>query len=242
MRRSILALAGILLSAVSAVPLAANAADLRLRDPLVTKASVPMTDTWSGFYVGMNAGMLMDSNRFTTPISGDTLHNIAGMAGASMGYNFQSGAFVFGIEGDADFANTNGGIACVTGLTTCSVSNSWAMNARVRAGLTTPALLPFLTAWTRTGAATGLRDPLIYVTGGMAMRDVSVTTAVGSAATDRTGWTLGAGIEIPINAAVSMATEYQFADFGRMNCGVGCGLKLDEHKMLARLNVRFTGF
>jgi outer membrane immunogenic protein len=232
-----LALAGAMLTALQ-VP--ALAADLRLREPLVTKASVPVTDTWSGFYVGMNAGMLMNSNQFSTPLSADTLHNIAGMAGGSMGYNYQFGAFVLGIEGDADFANTNGGIACVAGLTTCSVSNTWALNARLRAGLTTPALLPFLAAWTRNGGATGLRDPLIYVTGGMAMRDVSVTTAVGTAATDRTGWTLGAGIEIPINASVSMATEYQFADFGRMNCGLSCGLKLDEHKMLARLNFRFS--
>jgi outer membrane immunogenic protein len=71
---------------------------------------VPECD-WSGFYVGLNVGVaglktdigdLDDYNTFGTTSLEDT--NVA--AGGQMGYNWQKGAFVFGVEADFDYLNT----------------------------------------------------------------------------------------------------------------------------------------
>jgi outer membrane immunogenic protein len=71
----------------------------------------PAPCDWSGFYLGMNVGVaglqtditdLDDYNTFGTTSLEDT--NFA--VGGQMGYNWQKGAFVFGLEVDADYLNT----------------------------------------------------------------------------------------------------------------------------------------
>jgi outer membrane immunogenic protein len=66
---------------------------------------------WHGFYIGMNVGVaglqtdigdLDDFNQFGTTSLEDT--NFAG--GGQVGYNWQKGAFVFGLEVDGDYLNT----------------------------------------------------------------------------------------------------------------------------------------
>src|SRR5438270_4537417 len=70
----------------------------------------PMCD-WHGFYIGMNVGVAGlqtdivdkdDFNVFGTTHLEDT--NVAG--GGQLGYNCQKGAFVLGLEVDADYLNT----------------------------------------------------------------------------------------------------------------------------------------
>ena len=74
-------------------------------------APAPPVCDWSGFYLGMNVGVaglqtditdLDDYNSFGTTSLEDT--NVA--VGGQMGYNWQKGAFVFGLEVDADYLNT----------------------------------------------------------------------------------------------------------------------------------------
>jgi outer membrane immunogenic protein len=66
---------------------------------------------WHGFYIGMNVGVagletditdLDDFQTFGTTSLEDT--NLA--VGGQAGYNWQKGAFVFGVEADADYLNT----------------------------------------------------------------------------------------------------------------------------------------
>lgn len=72
---------------------------------------VPPSCDWHGFYIGMNVGVaglqtditdLQDYNSEGTTSLEDT--NVA--VGGQMGYNWQKGAFVFGLEVDADYLNT----------------------------------------------------------------------------------------------------------------------------------------
>jgi outer membrane immunogenic protein len=74
-------------------------------------APAPPVCDWSGFYLGMNVGVaglqtditdLDDYNSFGTTSLEDT--NFA--VGGQMGYNWQKGAFVFGLEVDSDYLNT----------------------------------------------------------------------------------------------------------------------------------------
>jgi outer membrane immunogenic protein len=68
------------------------------------------------------------------------------VAGGTIGGNYQTGAFVFGVEGDFDWDNIKGNPSACVG---CQVSSTWFATARGRVGV----------AWDRV---------LFYGTGGAA--------------------------------------------------------------------------
>jgi len=94
--------AGIVVLTLLAAPAAAQAADASPPPtppaPIVTKAPAPAplapvpAPDWSGFYLGINGGVLFDDGA-GTPLFGGTA-----------GYNFQFGQLVLGVEGDLDAA------------------------------------------------------------------------------------------------------------------------------------------
>jgi outer membrane immunogenic protein len=103
----------ILLGAVGLVTLGlsvpAAAADLPARTYSKAPAMVAAVYDWSGFYIGANGGL--GSSRkcwdFTTPagvfVAAEGCHNATGgVAGGQIGYRWQSGAFVFGLEAQGD--------------------------------------------------------------------------------------------------------------------------------------------
>lgn len=123
----------ILLSTVAFAGLTAGAmaADLpSRRPPPVPFVAVPVF-TWTGFYIGVNAGYgFSDSQRESTftavnvaganaplgrPTSGGLFGNTSRdgfVGGGQLGYNYQIGSFVIGVEADAqytDFGNTRRG-------------------------------------------------------------------------------------------------------------------------------------
>ena len=200
--------------AVSAVVLgagAANAADLPAR--MVTKAPMaPPVElfSWTGFYIGANLGF--GSARTSSDISSniiitDTSQTQNGVVGGGqVGYNWQSGPWVFGVEldgqGTSQDATWNGTI----GGTAVSQQTSlpWFMTARGRIGY---AIAP---TW------------MVYVTGGGAWGEIKSTvtaTGPGTATWDTTrgGWVLGAGIEGAINRQWSWKVEYLHIDLGSSN-------------------------
>src|SRR5215470_3767405 len=109
---------------------ATNAADLPPRYP-VTRAPIyaPLYN-WSGFYLGVNGGGALGSSTWDS--TGD-FDLSGGLWGLTAGYNWQAGAFVFGIEGDVDWTNIKGHTFafCAPG---CETSNSWLATVRGRVG------------------------------------------------------------------------------------------------------------
>src|SRR5215217_1785142 len=102
-------LAGVALTALTGI---ASAADLpaRAAPPAPMIAAVPLF-TWTGFYVGVNAGYGWNSgdSRFYDPAFGYT--GSGGddggfIGGGQVGYNYQIGTFVIGAETDIQYANT----------------------------------------------------------------------------------------------------------------------------------------
>ena len=101
---------------IVATAVAAQAADLPTRKEAPAPVYVPPPFSWTGFYIGVNAGGLWSTgntkvNAFfpTTSIFysnyyGNSLGTGASgfIGGGQAGYNFQSGAAVFGIETDFD--------------------------------------------------------------------------------------------------------------------------------------------
>src|SRR5918993_3830776 len=126
---SLLAATAITTLAVSA----ASAADLPIRSapPAPVFSAVPVF-TWTGFYVGVNAGYgWQDSNSssavFVPPGTFVTAPGASGVVtfgddngdgfvgGGQIGYNYQIGSFVVGLETDIQWADLGGsnGVAVV---------------------------------------------------------------------------------------------------------------------------------
>ena len=169
---------------------AASAADLPVRAaPPPYIAPVPIF-TWTGFYAGVNAGWgWRDDDQepvFLAPGPGipaglaGTLNFGNGddggfTGGGQIGYNFQTGSFVWGVEADIQWADTGddkdavfiagpGFAGTFVPGTFESNSPEWWGSVRARAGV----------AFDRV---------LVYATGGLAYTE------------DNAGWTVGGGVE-----------------------------------------------
>jgi outer membrane immunogenic protein len=186
----------------------------------------PIAYNWSGFYVGINGGGgfgRSDWSGFGTggfDVSG-------GMVGGTIGYNYQAGPWVFGVEGDLDWTNLNGSTtAGGCGVVACETRNSWLGTARGRVGY----------AWDRV---------LAYATGGLAVGDIEANRAGFSSVKDtNAGWTVGGGLEFGLTQNASIKGEYLYVDLGSLNCGTGvCGaatdVSLKSHVVRGGLNFRF---
>jgi len=209
-------LSGVALAALTG---SAFAADLPRRE-VVTKAPayIATAYNWTGPYVGINAGGAWSRSNFGAPFASDT--NASGaLVGGTLGYNWQVGQMVYGLEGDLDWSNLRGSAAC--GLTTCEVRNSWLGTVRGRLGFAVDRFMP-------------------YITGGLAVGDIRTNVAgVGSGSTTKAGWTLGAGVEFAMAAPWTVKLEYLYADLGRGGGVAGTDASLRANILRAGLNYRF---
>lgn len=193
-----------------AVPLAANAADLPAAPVYKAPVMVPQVLNWTGFYIGVNGGGGWGRSQFDFPAAGTTTGSFdtsGGLVGGTAGYNWQTGAFVLGIEGDVDWANIKGSAPCPNPAFTCQTADSWLGTARARLG------------WTPSN------NVLLYATGGAAFGDIKASVAggppffPGQSATN-VGWTAGAGIEFMFAPNWSGKIEYLHVDLGSFTCGI----------------------
>jgi outer membrane immunogenic protein len=144
--------------------------------------------------------------------------------GGAVGYDFQAGGAVFGIEGE------------VTGATTkASDTDVFAAGDRltVKAGRD-------LYVGGRVGFLAGPRT-LIYAKGGYTNAGFETRYRLGNAyAEDHDtvdGWRLGAGAEFKLNDKMYVKGEYRYSNYGHLN-GQG-DIDLDRHQVVAGVGVRF---
>lgn len=75
---------------------------------MLLKAPPPPVWSWTGFYVGIEGGDGWGSTRHTnatTGINSGTNNNLdGGLFGGTYGYNWQSGALLFELEGDISWS------------------------------------------------------------------------------------------------------------------------------------------
>jgi outer membrane immunogenic protein len=133
---------------------------------------------WSGLYVGVNGGYGWSQN--TSPVD-----PTGAFGGGQIGYNFQRGNIVFGIE--TDFQGS--GISDSAGSLNSSLD--WFGSVRGRLGY-------------------AFERALVYGTGGFGYGQV---TNEGLSQT-QTGWVAGAGVEYKITPSWSAKAEYQYFDLG----------------------------
>ena len=216
MKTLLLATAGVLALGITS----AAAADVARREmPAKAPAYNAPLYNWTGFYVGINGGGGFGRSSFSSPLTSGSFDISGGMVGGTIGYNWQAGQVVFGLEGDGDWSDIRGSAPCAG--TTCSFRNDWFATARGRLGYAFDRFLP-------------------YVTGGAAFGNIKNTIAgVGSADQTRAGWTLGAGLEYAISGPWSIKAEYLYADLGHGGTVAGSNSSFRTNIVRAGLNYRF---
>ncbi len=193
---------------------AAQAADLAVKAPVAPIAPPPLF-SWTGCYIGVEGGgnwgrseQVARSGAFTGSTITGGFDLSGGIAGGTLGCNYQFNSFVIGIENDYSWTDKKGSIFDRPPFDTAAVSSTrekWIDTLRGRAGF----------AWDRL---------FFYGTGGAAWAGTQVNVsnqAAGFSVTDsqnRTGWVAGLGGEWAAWTtpwgAVTFKLEYLHADFG----------------------------
>ncbi len=216
MKKLMLATVGVLVLGVAA----ASAADMPRRMP--TKAApvyVPPAWSWTGPYVGINGGYGWGSSEFSAPFATGSFNTNGGVVGGTLGYNYQYGQTVIGLEGDIDWSGIKGSAAC--GGTTCSTSNDWLGTVRGRLGYSFDRIMP-------------------YVTGGLAVGNINTDIAgVGSADETKAGWTAGGGVEFHINGPWTAKVEYLHVDLGSGGSVAGSNADFTADLVRGGINYKF---
>jgi outer membrane immunogenic protein len=224
MKRLLISAAAIALMSTTAL-----AADLPIIEEAPVVETAPVVYDWSGFYIGINGGYAwgdteVDFNYTSGPPgtffagcvqSGACLGALdyetdGFLIGGHAGFNWQAGAFVFGLEADIDYTDMEGDAA-----------------VRVIGGgfdVTTAASTEydyFGTFRGRIGAA--FDRVLVYGTGGLAFADVENFASgadplgrrfEGGSEDTELGWTAGGGVEFAVTDNVTLGAEALYFDLG----------------------------
>jgi outer membrane immunogenic protein len=214
------------------IAIPANAADLLQRHPAPLAVQplppAPVGMTWSGFYIGGNLGAAFNPNDLSIKdlseeqdlslrFSNDT--DLIG--GVQAGYNWQTGPWVLGIEGDVDFADNINFLASARGRLGWGVGN-WLFYG--------------------TGGVAFIDSDNDFVV--ISADDGPFGFSGGN---NETGFVVGGGIDYKVAPHLSLGVEGLFYDFGSDDRHLVAGdepfvLKEDEDFAVvrARLNYHFN--
>jgi outer membrane immunogenic protein len=214
-------------ASVLALSTAAHASDLTLPAKAPVYDPPPPILTWTGGYFGIQGGVArhdstVDANCAPNLSCGTTERTKAGSAiGALVGYNWQQGGFVYGLEGD--WSSLGGLRTSETGIElSTAVDVRWVATARGRAGLAFDATLVYITG----GLAFGRVDNSIVA-------NIGDGGLVGSFIDDKTrvGWTAGVGVEHMLAPHWTLRGEWRYVDLGTSDiaCAHGNDLCTGAH-------------
>ncbi len=212
--------------------------------------ALPAIYDWSGWYFGSNVGggwadIRSDFSVAGSPPFASATNRLAGLvAGGQVGFNWQTGPAVFGVETDFQYSGLRGDLDASCPAAVCGV----ALNASYSQKMTWLG-----TARGRLGYAHEMW--LIYATGGYAYARLTtdaVATAGGVSASisrseQRSGWTVGGGVEVAFSRHWTAKMEYLYVDLGDRDATLTvAGLpiisdrtRIHENLVRAGLNYRF---
>ena len=211
--KKILAGAAALLGTV----VSAQAADMAVKAPYL-KAPVAMVYDWTGFYIGVNAGVGIgrDYTRLAIPggasFEATYLNPQGALGGGQIGYNWQVpnsffGGLVFGVEADIQGTGMRDSFSCLLGCLAGLNANfnqrlDWFGTVRGRVGIATGPVLTYVTAgWAYGSVKTTLTETI-------------GTTAAFSSNQNRGGWTWGSGVEASLGGNWTGKIEYLWFTLG----------------------------
>ncbi len=200
--------------AASVLATTARAADLpppAAPPPRAPVAYIPSAPafSWTGFYIGLNAGYAFGQSNWTSPMGSTGWFDVNGpLAGGTIGGNYQIGQIVVGAEGDFDWQNVKG--ALIGGNCTlagavpanCRSASNWLGTFRARIGF-------------------AMDRVLLYATGGGAVADIKASlNALPWASSTELGWTSGIGVEVAMTDNWTAKAEYLAVGFQQPTCGL----------------------
>jgi len=182
----------------------ASATDVNSSFPAPSQQQKP---DWAGFYFKNNSAGGSDSIPWTTlaPANGLSAPTTSAPAvNGNFGYNFQSGNFVFGLEGSLAAANFDGRFTAP--YLPATATGAWTPNMNWLGSVTG-----------RFGYSFGQWLP--YVKGGFTAADVAsplqgAPIGTFSQGSEVSGWTAGVGVEYQISSKWSLGLEYLYTDLG----------------------------
>jgi outer membrane immunogenic protein len=187
---------------------AAMAADIPVRKAAAAPVYVPYN--WNGWYWGAHVGYGW----------GDDVDGFLG--GVQTGWNYQSGNWLFGIEGQWSWTGIDGSFVTplVAGPVTLDVD--WIATLTARVGIVSDRWL-----WYLKGG------------GAWARAELNVPTVATFSDTE-SGWTVGVGVEYAWGNNWSSKLEYNFIDFGDRSATFPAGtLTADGHIHVVKLGLNY---
>lgn len=193
-----------------------SAADLAVKAPYAAPAPVW---SWSGFYIGGHVGAGWGTTETSlasvTPAAGPLIGGIAltqndrsgFLGGGQIGYDFQSGWAVFGVQGDIAALDVNGTTPCITIGFSCTAKSDWLGTVTGRiGGVVADRALVYVkggAAWLHTSHSLDLAPGL----GPVAFSVTSDTTTLGGL--------IGMGVEYAFSPNWSAFIEYDYMSFDK---------------------------
>ena len=200
-------------------------ADMPVKAPRVNYYAPAPVATWAGFYVGGNVGWgWAKADATVGGVSGSTNFNGV-IGGGQIGYNFQSGALVFG--GEFDIQGSDQHRTDTLGPASVTLRIPYFLTARARAGYASD-------NW------------LFYLTGGAGYSkltlDASVLGVTATANDYRWSWVVGGGVETMFSQRWSAKLEYLYMDTGNYTSslfGVPYNGRVRDHILRLGANYHF---
>jgi outer membrane immunogenic protein len=218
--------------AAAVVP-GAQAADMPIKAPRYVEPAA----NWEGWYVGVHAGAAWQQTQTATDEFGDffgasSFSKTGFIGGGQIGYNWQHGNFVFGLEGDiSGLSGKNSGTPGFNfdSYTSLQSQIRWLSTVRGRFGL-------------------AVGDTMAYATAGVAIGGVKNTVNLFgntpySSSKTKAGWTVGGGIEHMLSRNWTIGLEGLFVDLGKTSVSSGFNLakttKFSNQAIIGRVKLNY---
>lgn len=213
---------------LSGTAFAASLLPSRTKPPPAPYIPPPPIFTWTGFYIGANAGVAFGNNNggiasydFIAPAPGTAYvstsnNNARFTGGGQIGYNWQTGPMVFGLEADFDYlgnGNTNvavpGGAPLPYFVAVRRNTGDFLGTVRGRLGYAVDRALFYVTGGLAYGGNGGNGSVTYYPAGGG-----GPYTYTHSGHTSNIGYAVGGGVEYAFTPHWTGRVEYLFVDRG----------------------------
>ena len=210
------------LAVVGLAGASAFASDLPTKAPVYTPIAAPPYN-WSGFYVGANFGGAWTNGSLNIPGSNFYSGITELIGGVQAGYNLQAGHFLFGVEGDFDWASFNH--PTFPAPTLGSVSHHWMSTAAGRVGLVNDRWLVFA----KLGGGWVQSDAIVNLPGSPSWTGSSTNG----------GWLIGGGIEYGFKPHWTVKLEYDYLGLSNWTSATTPAVALNRDVQMVKFGMNY---
>jgi len=226
-------------AAAAAMP-GAQAADMPIKAPRYIEPAA----SWAGWYIGAHAGAAWqksDVNSDATfldldsksliPFNSASISKTGFIGGGQIGYNWQHGNFVFGIEADGSGLSGRASATVGSDAATFKSRIDWLSTVRGRFGLAVGDTMAYMTAGVAFG---GVKNSVTIFPG-------SLNEATYSSSKTKTGWAVGGGVEHMLSRNWTIGLEGLFVDLGRSTINIDPvnSFQFNNQVIIGRLKVNY---